>query len=70
MVESASIVVPPVTGSSPELDNNTVNNSANPAPGAPLQVGYTDAGQDYILYLVAPKEQDRDDWINALRSGL
>lgn len=66
VVESAIITVPPVTTSSPELDNNTVNNSTK---GAPLQVGYLDAGQEYTLYLVAPTEQDRDDWINALRSG-
>lgn len=68
VVESANISLP--TGSSPELnsgDNNTLNNTLG--TGSPLQVGYTDAGQDYTLYLVAHREQDRDDWINALRSG-
>lgn len=68
MVEPANISLP--TGSSPELntgDNNTLNNS--PTSGCPLQVGYTEAGQDYTLYLVTHREQDRDDWINALRSG-
>lgn len=71
-------------GSSSDLNNsdstntNSLNNISNltlspsspaPAIGFALQVCYTDAGQNYTLYLVAKREQDRDDWINALRSG-
>lgn len=37
--------------------------------GFPLQVGYVEAGQDYILYLLARDTQERDDWINSLRTG-
>lgn len=54
--------------SGPEVENNALN-SSDCASGAPLQVGYTEQSQEYTLYLVTPREQDRDDWINALRSG-
>ncbi|XP_073999639.1 tyrosine-protein kinase Btk29A [Rhodnius prolixus] len=37
--------------------------------GFPLQVGYVEAGQDYILYLLARDTQERDDWINSLRTA-
>uniref|UniRef100_A0A0A9WY19 Tyrosine-protein kinase n=2 Tax=Lygus hesperus TaxID=30085 RepID=A0A0A9WY19_LYGHE len=36
--------------------------------GLPLQLGYVESGQDYILYVLTEENQDRDDWINALRS--
>lgn len=35
----------------------------------PFQIGYQEGSQDYVLYLLASKEQDRSDWILALRSG-
>ncbi|KAJ8676374.1 hypothetical protein QAD02_012161 [Eretmocerus hayati] len=34
----------------------------------PFQVGYREAGQEYTLYLVAAKEQDRAEWIRAIRA--
>ncbi|CAB0028715.1 unnamed protein product, partial [Trichogramma brassicae] len=37
-------------------------------PGLPFQVGYREAGQEYTLYLVAPREQDRAEWIRAIRA--
>ncbi|XP_075234447.1 tyrosine-protein kinase Btk29A isoform X2 [Lycorma delicatula] len=70
-------------GSTSDLNNsdttntNSLNNISNLTflPGSPtlaygfaLQVCYTDADQNYTLYLVAKREQDRDDWISALRS--
>ena len=38
-------------------------------PGLPFQVGYREAGQEYTLYLLAAREQDRAEWIRALRAG-
>lgn len=38
-------------------------------PGLPFQVGYREAGQEYTLYLLAAREQDRTEWIRALRAG-
>lgn len=37
--------------------------------GVPFQVGYRDAGQDYTLYLLAARDKDRAEWIDALRTG-
>ncbi|KAF7987295.1 hypothetical protein HCN44_003057 [Aphidius gifuensis] len=37
-------------------------------PGVPFQVGYRDAGQEYTLYLLAARDTDRADWIDALRT--
>ncbi|XP_023287551.1 tyrosine-protein kinase Btk29A isoform X2 [Orussus abietinus] len=37
-------------------------------PGLPFQVGYREAGQEYTLYLLAPREQDRAEWIRAIRA--
>lgn len=34
-----------------------------------FQVGYQESGQDYVLYLLAPTEKDRTDWILALRTS-
>ncbi|XP_015592435.1 tyrosine-protein kinase Btk29A isoform X2 [Cephus cinctus] len=36
--------------------------------GHPFQVGYREAGQEYTLYLLAAKEQDRAEWIRAIRA--
>lgn len=38
-------------------------------PGLPFQVGYREAGQEYTLYLLAAREQDRVEWIRAIRAG-
>ncbi|XP_076643407.1 uncharacterized protein LOC143353744 isoform X3 [Halictus rubicundus] len=37
-------------------------------PGLPFQVGYREAGQEYTLYLLAAREQDRAEWIRAIRA--
>lgn len=37
--------------------------------GLPFQVGYREAGQEYTLYLLATREQDRAEWIRAIRAG-
>ncbi|XP_072753576.1 tyrosine-protein kinase Btk isoform X2 [Anoplolepis gracilipes] len=36
--------------------------------GLPFQVGYREAGQEYTLYLLAAREQDRTEWIRAIRA--
>ncbi|XP_024083882.1 tyrosine-protein kinase Btk29A isoform X2 [Cimex lectularius] len=52
-----------------EIANLQDSSGENSVPqGSPLQVGYTESGQDYTLYLLASKSQERDDWINVLRS--
>lgn len=38
-------------------------------PGLPFQVGYREAGQEYTLYLLAAREQDRAEWIQTIRAG-
>lgn len=35
----------------------------------PFQIGYQESGQDYNLYLYAPRAQDRTEWILVLRRG-
>lgn len=35
----------------------------------PFQIGYSEGGNEYILYLIALNETDRADWILALRNG-
>ncbi|XP_046432250.1 tyrosine-protein kinase Btk29A isoform X2 [Neodiprion fabricii] len=37
-------------------------------PGLPFQVGYREAGQEYTLYLLAARDQDRADWIQTIRA--
>lgn len=74
VLKAVKVVEPATINLNGELDNNSFNNSVSNNSsvnngGAPLQVGYSDQGQEYTLYLIAPLEQDRDDWINALRSG-
>ncbi|XKL64958.1 hypothetical protein PGB90_005044 [Kerria lacca] len=46
-------------------NNNFINNNFNIYP---FQIGYTDSGQDYFLYLITFKEKEREDWIQTLRS--
>lgn len=36
--------------------------------GVPFQLVYSEAGQEYTLYLLAPREHDRTDWIRAIRA--
>lgn len=47
-------------------NNNFINNNFNIYP---FQIGYTDSGQDYFLYLITFKEKEREDWIQTLRSS-
>ncbi|XP_071453126.1 tyrosine-protein kinase Btk [Hetaerina americana] len=37
--------------------------------GYPFQVGYVEGGQEFTLYLVAPHENEREDWIRVLRAA-
>lgn len=37
--------------------------------GYPFQVCYEEAAQVYTLYLISAREQDRADWITAIRAG-
>lgn len=46
-----------------------VTRISNQADEYPFQIGYQESGQDYILHLFASKEQERTDWILALRKG-
>ncbi len=47
-------------------NSNLINNNFSIYP---FQIGYTDSGQDYFLYLITFKEKEREDWIQTLRSG-
>ena len=50
-------------------DTGSNNSLILEGPGYPFQVGYQEGGQEYTLYLLANREQDRAEWINALRAG-
>ncbi|XP_066999606.1 tyrosine-protein kinase Btk isoform X2 [Anabrus simplex] len=64
VVEPAQLPVVTDSGS-----NNSVSSEGVAYPsGFPFQVSYTEAGQDYTLYLLAAREQDRTDWIRAIRT--
>lgn len=55
------------TNLTPGINNsNFINNNFNTYC---FQIGYSDSGQDYYLYLVTFKEKEREDWIQTLRSG-
>lgn len=49
--------------------NDLGSSGGNVPPGLPFQIGYREAGQEYILYLLAGREQDRSEWIRAIRAG-
>lgn len=40
-----------------------------PGPSFPFQLGYSEAEDDYVLYLLAQKDNDRTEWISTLRKG-
>jgi PH domain len=40
-----------------------------PPVGFAFQVGYSEGAQSYTLHLLATREQDRSDWIRAIRAG-
>ncbi|XP_015180304.1 PREDICTED: tyrosine-protein kinase Btk29A-like isoform X2 [Polistes dominula] len=48
--------------------NDSGSSGGNVPPGLPFQIGYREAGQEYILYLLAAREQDRSEWIRAIRA--
>jgi len=50
-------------------DNGLVLDSVPHPAGFPFQVGYQEGGQEYTLYLLANRDQDRAEWIRALRAG-
>jgi tyrosine-protein kinase Tec len=50
-------------------DNSLVLDGVSHPVGFPFQVGYQEGGQEYTLYLLANREQDRAEWIRALRTG-
>jgi tyrosine-protein kinase Tec len=50
-------------------DNSLVLDGVSHPAGFPFQVGYQEGGQEYTLYLLANREQDRIEWIRALRAG-
>ncbi|KAJ9599562.1 hypothetical protein L9F63_009960, partial [Diploptera punctata] len=49
-------------------DTGSNNGLILEGPGYPFQVGYQDGGQEYTLYLLANRDQDRVEWITALRA--
>lgn len=49
-------------------DNSLVLDGVPHPAGFPFQVGYQEGGQEYTLYLLANGEQERIDWIRALRA--
>lgn len=52
--------------------NNLLNGSTvgGQTAGFSIQIWYTTpGGQDVILYLITPIEQERQDWLLALRNG-
>ncbi|GLG99837.1 Serine/threonine-protein kinase GE16371 [Gryllus bimaculatus] len=66
IVETAQLTVGPLVQGAVE---DTVLCEGVPFPaGYPFQVGYLEQGQEYVLYLLAAREQDRADWIRAIRS--
>jgi PH domain len=40
-----------------------------PPVGFAFQVGYSEGTQNYTLHLLAVREQERSDWIRAIRAG-
>lgn len=56
------------SNSSPIFSINTGGLINNNFAVYPFQIGYTDSGQDYFLYLITFKEKEREDWIQTLRS--
>lgn len=50
-------------------DNSLVPDGVPHPAGFPFQVGYQEGGQEYTLYLLANGEQERIEWIRALRAG-
>lgn len=72
VVETASLGSNAVGGVGSDVAGNeagTGGGGGGIPPGLPFQVGYREAGQEYTLYLVAAREQERAEWIRAIRAG-
>lgn len=50
-------------------DNSLVPDGVPHPAEFPFQVGYQEGEQEYTLYLLAYRDQDRAEWIRALRAG-
>lgn len=57
-----------INGSDSVSSSSGTGSGGAPA-GFPFQVGYREAAQDYTLYLLAAREEERSEWIRAIRSG-
>ncbi|XP_021924476.1 tyrosine-protein kinase Btk29A isoform X1 [Zootermopsis nevadensis] len=56
------------TGGAGGGDISLVLDGVTHPAGFPFQVGYQEGGQEYTLYLLANRDQDRAEWIRALRA--
>lgn len=71
-----TIIEPAIISSLNNVDSNSspvfsLNNGSlinNNLAVYPFQIGYSDSGQDYFLYLITFKEKEREDWLQTLRS--
>ncbi|KAK7604467.1 hypothetical protein V9T40_005653 [Parthenolecanium corni] len=72
-----TIIEPAIISSLNNVDSNSspvfsLNNGSlinNNLAVYPFQIGYSDSGQDYFLYLITFKEKEREDWLQTLRSS-
>ncbi|KAJ1529590.1 hypothetical protein ONE63_006360 [Megalurothrips usitatus] len=72
VVECAQVSSPAAAGSDSSTASGppSTGSAGGSAPaGHAYQVGYREDGQEYTLYLIAPKDLDRQDWIRAIRAG-
>lgn len=69
VVETASLGSNTATEVASNNDSSTGGVGGGVPPGLPFQIGYREAGQEYTLYLVAAREEDRAEWIQAIRAG-
>lgn len=69
-MSSVSVIETATLTSSPNiLSQDTANNDSE--NGYAFQVSYSDGNeQQYTLYLITQKLQDRSDWIRSLRTGM
>lgn len=56
-----------INGSDSVSSSSGTGSGGAPA-GFPFQVGYRETAQDYTLYLLAAREEERSEWIRAIRS--
>jgi hypothetical protein len=64
VIETATITSSPII-----LSQDTTNNDGE--NGYAFQISYSDGNeQQYTLYLITQKVQERSDWIRTLRAGI